>query len=105
MNTLSTQVLYNWGGSPKGIPVAVGEKSHQVVSLEDFQRALGTAETAFGQKLLADNQDSQRVANLIADAGLTELDTGTATTSDVAAEVNKLYNILTNLVAVSKVRG
>lgn len=101
-SSLNSQVVYNFAGDGKPIEVKHEDGSSQVVAFEDFQRSMTSIETASGQKILQDNQDKIRIAQNVSDAGLSLLDTGTATTAQVAAEVNKMNAILTNLVILGK---
>lgn len=105
MPTFNSQIIYGWGGEPEPIRIDGEDEKLEAVSTKDFLSSLGAAEDAFGQKILQDNQESERLLNLINDQGLTNLDTGTATAAQCAAAINSINAILTNLVVSGKDRG
>lgn len=97
-SSLNSQILYNWLGNSSPIEIKQEDKTLKVASHEDVFRAMNEAESALGQKILQDNSDKIRNLSNITDQDLSQLNTGTATAAQCAAEINKIYNILTNLI-------
>lgn len=103
--TMNNPLLVNWAGAPKGIAIKDGDETEHAVRMQDFVAAIDSAEQARQQDQILATQDALRVASLIADQALLELDPGTATTGDISEEINKIRNILTNLVQQGKTRA
>jgi hypothetical protein len=102
--SLNSQIAYNWVGTPDPIEVPrEGEDPKQAVPLEDFVRGMGTAEEALGQKILQDNNNQLRILKMVSESGLVDLATdGSATSAQLAAAINKLNSLFTNLVIAGK---
>lgn len=105
MATFNSQVLYGWTGSPDPLIVEQGEEKKKTIGYDDFMRSMDNAEKTFGEKIIQDNSESTRIATLISDNALTTLDTGTATTAQIAAQVNSMISIFTNFVNSGKNRN
>lgn len=101
-NSYNCQVLYNSSAGTKPIEIGEGDDKQKVVGFGDFTSAINQSEAALGQKITQDNAWKNYVSNLVTDAGLIELDTGTATTQQLAEEVNKMKSILTQLIITGK---
>lgn len=102
---LNSALFYGWSGEAKPVSIGEGDDKKQVVAHQDFLAAMRSSEEAMGQKILQDNNEVIRVGALISDQSLSALNTGTATAADCAAQLNKLYNIMSQLVILGKNNG
>lgn len=105
MSSLNSQVLYNYGEGAKPIMIGEGDNKKAVVGHSDFTESMSQINASIGEKILQDNQDRIRQADLVSSAGLTTLDPGTATTSDLATQLNSVVNVLNSLIQLGKDRG
>lgn len=101
----NAQVLYGWSGDAEPLSMEVDGAEEKIIRHSDFIRSMSEAEKAFGEKILQDNAGIQEFVKTISDAGLTVLDTGTATTAQIATEVNKIIAILNSYQTGGKNRG
>ncbi len=97
MAVLKAQVIYGWAGGTKPVLVGEGDDQKKLISHEDFSDSMRSAEESVGQGITQDNAEVLRQLDLISTNIPTSLDTGTATTADLAAAVNQIITILTNL--------
>lgn len=102
-SSLNSQIVYGWSGGVEGKEFEKDGETHNLTTAEEVQQGLGAAEEALGQKILQDNKNWLRILGNINDAGLTDLPTdGSATSAQLAAAINSLNSLFTNLVIQGK---
>ncbi len=94
MATLLSPLNYGFTNGSKPLQL---EEDKAAVNYQDFAMAVGAAEETIGQIVTQHNAALIAQENTINEQNLQSLDTGTATTAQVAATVNQLITILTNL--------
>lgn len=97
MGTLLSPINYGVTSAAKPLVIGEGDDKQSAASYQDYLTTSNMLEEMIGQLITQHNSALNTQEQTISTGVPSALDTGTATTAQIAAAVNSIISILTNL--------